>query len=105
VLVAKRGGRLVGSVRGDQAEGGVWYLGRLRVAPDMHGQGIGSRLLSEIEACAPAGTTRLRLRTGVFSAGNLAYYRRRGYVEVGRTIDQGGTTAVIMDRPLRVTGR
>jgi tRNA (guanine37-N1)-methyltransferase len=105
VLVAKRGGRLVGSVRGDQAEGGVWYIGRLMVAPDLHGQGIGSRLLSEIEACAPAGTTRLRLRTGVFSAGNLAYYRRRGYVEVGRTIDQGGTTAVIMDRPLRATGR
>jgi GNAT superfamily N-acetyltransferase len=75
------------------------------VAPDMHGQGIGSRLLSEIEARAPAGTTRLRLRTGVFSAGNLAYYRRRGYVEVGRTIDPGGTTAVIMDRPLRATGR
>jgi tRNA (guanine37-N1)-methyltransferase len=100
VLVAKQGGRLVGSVRGDPAEDGVWYIGRLMVAPDLHGRGIGSRLLSEIEACAPAGTTRLRLRTGVFSAGNLAYYRRRGYVEVGRTIDPGGTTAVIMDRVL-----
>jgi tRNA (guanine37-N1)-methyltransferase len=98
VLVARRASRLVGSVRGEPAEGGVWYIGRLMVAPDLHGQGIGSRLLSEIETRAPAGTTRLRLRTGVFSAGNLAYYRRRGYVEVGRTIDPGGTTAVIMDR-------
>jgi tRNA (guanine37-N1)-methyltransferase len=70
------------------------------VAPDLHGQGIGSRLLNEIEARAPDGTTTLRLRTGVFSASNLAYYRRRGYLEVGRTIDPGGTTAVIMDRAL-----
>jgi len=70
------------------------------VAPDLHGQGIGSRLLSEIEARAPATTTRLRLRTGIFSASNLAYYRRRGYLEVGRAVDPGGTTVVIMDRVL-----
>jgi tRNA (guanine37-N1)-methyltransferase len=99
VLVARQASRLVGSVRGDPAGDGVWYIGRLMVAPDLHGQGIGSLLLSEIEARAPTGTNRLRLRTGVFSEGNLAYYRRRGYVEVGRTIDAGGTTAVIMDRP------
>jgi tRNA (guanine37-N1)-methyltransferase len=104
VLVARQAGRLVGSVRADAAEDGVWYIGRLMVAPDLHGRGIGSRLLSEIEARAPAGTTRLRLRTGIFSAGNLAYYRRRGYVEVGRTIDPGGTTAVIMDHILRASG-
>ena len=98
VLVARQASRLVGSVRGEPTDDGAWYIGRLMVAPDLHGQGIGGRLLSEIEARAPAGTTRLRLRTGIFSASNLAYYHRRGYLEVGRAIDPGGTTVVIMDR-------
>jgi tRNA (guanine37-N1)-methyltransferase len=99
VLVARRGHRLVGSVRGELQDDNVWYIGRLMVAPDQWGQGIGSELMAAIEGCAPTGTTRLRLLTGAASEHNLAYYRRRGYREVARDADVDGVVVVIMERP------
>ena len=98
VLVARRGHRLVGSVRGELQDDDVWYIGRLMVAPDLWGQGIGSELMTAIEGCASAGTTRLRLLTGAASQHNLAYYRRRGYREVARDVDNVGVVVVIMER-------
>jgi tRNA (guanine37-N1)-methyltransferase len=100
VLVARRGHRLVGSVRGEPKDDDVWYIGRLMVAPDLWGQGIGSELMAAIEGCAPPGTTRLRLLTGASSEHNLAYYRRRGYREVARDLDVVGVLVVIMERPV-----
>jgi tRNA (guanine37-N1)-methyltransferase len=99
VLVARRGHRLVGSVRGEPHHDHVWYVGRLMVAPDLWGQGIGAELMAAIEGCAPPGTTRLRLLTGAASEGNLAYYHRRGYREVARDLDVVGVVVVIMERP------
>jgi tRNA (guanine37-N1)-methyltransferase len=99
VLVARRGHRLVGSVRGEPQDNDVWYIGRLMVAPDLWGQGIGGKLMAAIEDCAPPGTTRLRLLTGAASEHNLAYYRRRGYREVARDVDVVGVVVVIMERP------
>jgi tRNA (guanine37-N1)-methyltransferase len=84
VLVARRAGRLVGSVRGEAREGGVWYVGRLMVAPDLQGAGLGSTLLERVEAAAPTGTRTFRLVTGELSAANVRFYRRRGYRVVGR---------------------
>ena len=64
--VVRSGGRLVGSVRartsGDVA--GQWEIGRLMVAPDLQGRGIGRALLAYAEAQAPAGTHRLWLEHG-----------------------------------------
>lgn len=101
VLVARRGGRLIGSVRGRLDSDGVWYVGRLVVAPDLQEQGIGSRLLTEIEQRAPAGVTRSRLITGAGSADNLRWYRRRGYREVGRSTDSGPVEIVVLERRLQ----
>ncbi len=84
VLVARRAGRLVGSVRGEAREGGDWYVGRLMVAPDLQGEGLGSTLLDRIETLAPDGTRRVVLVTGVLSEANVRFYRRRGYRVVGR---------------------
>ena len=39
VLVAHRGGRLVGAARARLTEEGLWDVGRLMVAPDLQGQG------------------------------------------------------------------
>lgn len=58
-LVALRGARVVGTVRGE-ARNGVLHVGRLAVAPDQRGLGIGSRVMeaveellgSELQACA-----------------------------------------------------
>ena len=49
---APRGGRLVGAVRG-RREGEVWDIGRVMVAPDLQGRGIGRYLLTAIEEAAP----------------------------------------------------
>ena len=66
-------------VNGDSAE-----VGRLAVAPDRQGQGLGSALLRALEAEAPAHVRELRLFTGEHSASNLRLYERFGYRETHR---------------------
>lgn len=99
VLVARLGHRLVGSVRGELAEDGAWYVGRLLVAPDRQGRGLGGALMARMEELAPAGARTLRLVTGVQSDTNLVFYRRRGYVEVDRR-DHPGAPVVVLEKPL-----
>jgi tRNA (guanine37-N1)-methyltransferase len=101
VLLARRSGRLVGSVRAEASPDGGWCIGRLMVAPDLQGQGLGARLLAEIEARAPVEATVARLLTGALSVGNLAFYGRRGYVEVARWTPPGEVEVVRMEKPLR----
>jgi tRNA (guanine37-N1)-methyltransferase len=79
--VVRSGGRLVGSVRARASpeDRGQWEIGRLMVAPDLHGRGIGRALLEYAEAAAPAGTRRFWVNTGAKSTANLRRYRRAGY--------------------------
>jgi tRNA (guanine37-N1)-methyltransferase len=74
-------GRLVASVRGRLAPGddSVWQIGRLMVAPDLQGRGLGRALLAFGEAQAPPGTAAYWLNTGVHSDRNLRIYRKAGY--------------------------
>ena len=58
-LVLRIGGRLVGAVRG-RSEGETWDVGRLMVAPDLQGRGLGRLLLDAIEQAAPDEVDRLR---------------------------------------------
>lgn len=76
--VARRARRLVGSVRTER-RGDELYIGRLCVAPDQQGRGLGRRLLEFAESTAPEGTRRLTLNTGAKSESNLRMYRRAGY--------------------------
>ena len=96
-LVARRAGRLVGSVFGQPYESDGWFIGRLMVAPDLQGAGLGRRLLAEIEAAAPPGTTRSVLVTGARSASNRAFYARRGYRVVAEEV-RGSVPIVVMER-------
>ena len=77
-LVVRASGRLVGAVRG-RLVGDTWDVGRLMVAPDLRGRGLGRELLSRVEAAAPPDARRLSLFTGVGSAANLRMYQRAGY--------------------------
>ncbi|MBJ7478253.1 MAG: GNAT family N-acetyltransferase [Rhodococcus sp.] len=79
VWTARRGGRLVGAVRGT-ADGTAWQIGRLMVAPDLAGNGLGRRLLQHVEQNAPEHITRFELFTGSRSARNIRLYTRAGYV-------------------------
>jgi ribosomal protein S18 acetylase RimI-like enzyme len=76
VLVARAETRIVGAVRGRVADA-VCHVGRLVVAPDMQGRGIGRALLLAMEEATPV--RRFRLYTGDRSAGNLGLYRKLGY--------------------------
>jgi ribosomal protein S18 acetylase RimI-like enzyme len=77
-LGAWRGHRLVGSVR-VLLEPGRATLGRLAVAPDQQGHGIGTQLLLAIPPYLPEGTDELWVFTGRDSVHNLALYQKHGY--------------------------
>ncbi|MBI2245569.1 MAG: tRNA (guanosine(37)-N1)-methyltransferase TrmD [Nocardioides sp.] len=78
VLVARAGGRLVGAVRASLDEQ-TWEVGRLMVAPDLAGRGLGRTLLARIEASAPPEATTYALFTGAGSARNQRMYKKAGY--------------------------
>ena len=80
-IAATAGTRLVGAVRSREQDG-VLHVGRLVVAPDVQGAGIGSRLLAAAEAATTARTATLF--TGHLSAANLRLYGRSGYRETRR---------------------
>jgi tRNA (guanine37-N1)-methyltransferase len=103
-LVARRGGRLVGSVRGEETADGAWYVGRLMVAPDLQGHGLGSRLMGEIEARLPEDCTVIRLLTGARSGPNLGFYARRGYREVSRSTRGEDIEVVLMEKAAAGSG-
>jgi GNAT superfamily N-acetyltransferase len=77
-------GRLVAAVR-IRVAGAVGEVGRLVVAPDQQGQGLGSMLLLAAEERLPRGVTLLRLFTGEYSTGPLRMYPRLGYHETHRS--------------------
>jgi GNAT superfamily N-acetyltransferase len=77
--VVREGARLVGSVRG-KVHGDAWEVGRLMVAPDLAGRGLGRFLLGWIEQHAPADLARFELFTGARSVRNLRIYGAAGYV-------------------------
>jgi len=83
-LGVRDGARLVAAVRLRVLADGVVALGRLAVAPDRQGEGLGTVLLRAAGTAVPAAR-RIDLFTGALSAGNLRLYRREGYVETHRT--------------------
>ncbi len=78
VLVARRAGRLVAAVRARRRHE-AWDIGRLMVAPDLWGQGLGRGMLQQIEDAAPAGVTTFELFTGAGSRRNQRLYKKAGY--------------------------
>jgi len=100
--VVRVAGRLVGAVRG-RREGDAWDIGRLMVAPDLQGRGLGRVLLEHIQAVAPATVTSYVLFTGVASAENQRMYKKAGFrLRPDLPAPPG---AVILTKPRRISGR
>jgi GNAT superfamily N-acetyltransferase len=84
-LGLREGARLVAAIR-VRVEGKVAELGRLVVAPDRQGHGLGSRLLRHAEQAVAERVQLLRLFTGEYSLANQRLYQRHSYVEDHRTV-------------------
>ncbi|MET0326723.1 MAG: GNAT family N-acetyltransferase [Ilumatobacteraceae bacterium] len=92
-------GRLVGAVRARQ-DGTSWDIGRLMVAPDLAGRGVGRWLLAFIESHAPADIDTVVLFTGADSVRNIALYERAGFRRTGAPAPPH---AVMLEKPARAT--
>ncbi len=79
-------GRLIAAVRA-RTSGPIWEIGRLMVAPDHAGQGLGRWLLAYVEGKAPAEVDTFALFTGAHSDRNIALYQRAGYELTGSPAD------------------
>ncbi|MFD2474471.1 GNAT family N-acetyltransferase [Amycolatopsis silviterrae] len=77
--VVRQGHRLVGAVRARTVDSYSWEIGRLMVAPDLAGRGLGRFLLEHAERHAPPETKQYVLFTGASSERNIALYERAGY--------------------------
>ncbi len=96
---AVRGSRLVGAVR-STVDGDTLHIGRLTVAPDLQGSGLGTALLSAAEGAAGPDVTSAALFTGHLSSANLRLYQRHGYVEERREKIDDRVTLVHLRKPL-----
>ncbi len=96
-LVLRSGGRLVAAVRG-RLEGDAWEIGRLMVAPDLQGRGIGRLLLDAIELAAPDDATGFVLFTGALSERNIRIYKKAGYRLLGPDPDAPGAVRLLKRR-------
>ncbi|RBY96818.1 GNAT family N-acetyltransferase [Blastococcus sp. TF02-8] len=96
-LGAWAGSRLVGAVRARE-DGDTLHVGRLVVAPDQQGRGIGTHLLRAVEEST--GLPSAALFTGALSEANLRLYRRLGYAETHDEVVRPGLRLVHLRKQL-----
>ena len=89
------GGRIVGSVRGT-LRGDTLLIGKLMVHPERQGNGLGSRLLQELEKSCPA--PRLELFTSNKSLGNLCLYERNVYTRCAEKAVSPALTLIFLEK-------
>ncbi|HEY7225151.1 MAG TPA: GNAT family N-acetyltransferase [Micromonosporaceae bacterium] len=93
--VVRQGARLVGAVR-QRLVDGEQEIGRLMVAPDRQGRGLGRALLEHVLGLVPDGVGSV-LTTGAQSTDNQRMYRKAGFEISGSSTGDPGI--VRMRRP------
>ena len=73
-------------------------MGRLVVAPDREGAGLGIRLLKALQDHAPPSVQRFELFTGALSTRHIALYWILGFEEFDRRFSDEGIELVYMGR-------
>ncbi len=97
-FVALVGERIVGAIRTSEGDD-LLLIGRIAIAPDMQGMGIGSRLLAAAEEATTCSAAELF--TGSLSEANIRLYEESGYRE-SASIDNGdGTAQIFLRKQLR----
>jgi len=96
--VARVGPRLVGAIRCRETEE-LLLIGRIAIAPDLQGSGIGRGLLEAAEQHSQA--PEAELFTGSLSEANIRLYERCGYRITERVDNGDGTEQVFMRKRLR----
>ncbi|MCR2800177.1 GNAT family N-acetyltransferase [Microbacterium sp. zg-Y818] len=97
--VALDDARIVGAVRA-RRDGELLLIGRIAIAPDQQGRGIGTTLLTAVEQRGrDAGARTAELFTGSLSEANLRLYEREGYTESER-VPGDGSDQVFLQKPL-----
>lgn len=97
-FTARVDGRLVGAIRYVERDD-LLLIGRIAIAPDMQGEGIGRMLLEAAENASQAGVAEMF--TGSLSEANIRLYESCGYVEHERVPDGDGTAQVFLRKRLR----
>jgi GNAT superfamily N-acetyltransferase len=88
-------GQIIGSVRA-KCQSDTCYIGRLIVHPDSQNQGIGTRLMNEIEKCQHA--ERYELFTGSKSERSLHLYKKLGYSEFRSETETDKLTIIFLQK-------
>jgi phage replication-related protein YjqB (UPF0714/DUF867 family)/GNAT superfamily N-acetyltransferase len=89
-------GKIIGSVRAYEKDG-TCYIGRLIVHPDFQNQGIGTKLMNEIEKIFNT-CQRFELFTGDRSERNLYLYQKLGYKIIKKAKITDLTTIVCLEK-------
>lgn len=98
--VVRSGHRMIGAARA-RRDGDLLLIGRLAIAPDAQGRGVGTRLLAAVEERGRAvGCREAELFTGSLSEANLRLYEREGYRETTRVAGDDGIEQVFLRKPL-----
>jgi predicted N-acetyltransferase YhbS len=101
-FVVEAGGAFVGSVF-CTPEADALYIGRLAVRADWRRRGIANALVEAAKAEARRiGAARMTLGCRIALAGNLALFRRHGFVVVAQTCHAGFTSPTSYDMELRL---
>ncbi len=98
-LKAMAAGRIQGSVRAsmEHMEQGTCCIGRLIVHPAYQNQGLGTKLMGEIESRFP-NAQRYELFTGHLSERNLYLYQKLGYRPLRREPVSEKLTMVFLEK-------
>jgi ribosomal protein S18 acetylase RimI-like enzyme len=96
VLKAVIDNKIAGSIRANAYEKGCW-VNKLIVLPEFQRQGIGEKLLREIEKYFPFAE-KFTLATGAKSQSNIRLYEKVGYKIIGYETFHDGVEAVMMEK-------
>ena len=90
-------GRLIAALRW-RVDNGTAHIGRITVAPDMQGRGLGTLLLRTAEQ--RSGAEVFELFTGHLSVANLRLYEREGYRQTMRMPLREGVELIYLQKHL-----